>query len=76
MTPRVYFNEFNRDSLNIIVLFWYHPPDYWAFMALSQRINRQIMREFEKAGIKFALPSKTVFTDSTVASGHPMVGEA
>ena len=76
LTPRVYFNEFNRDSLNIIVLFWYHPPDYWAFMALCQRINRQIMREFEQAGIKFALPSQTVYTDSTAATGYPMVGEA
>ncbi len=59
-TPRVYFNKFNRDSLNIIIVFWYHPPDYWAFMAESQRINKQIMREFEKEGIKFALPSTSV----------------
>ena len=82
LTPRVYFNEFNRDSLNIIVLFWYHPPDYWAFMALNQRINKQIMQAFEKEGIAFALPSQTVYTDSTAASGssdvergvvHPVV---
>ena len=76
LTPRVYFNEFNRDSLNIIVLFWYHPPDYWAFMALSQRINKQIMQAFETEGIAFALPSQTVYSESNVASGHPMLGEA
>ena len=76
LTPRVYFNEFNRDSLNIIVLFWYHPPDYWAFMALCQRINRQIMHEFEQAEIKFALPSRTVYTESTVSTGYPTQSEA
>jgi MscS family membrane protein len=56
LPPRVYFNEFNHDSLNIIIVFWYHPPDYWAFMAVCQRINRQIMREFEQAGIKYWAP--------------------
>lgn len=61
LSPRVYFNEFNRDSLNIIMLFWYQPPDYWAFMDLNQRINIQIMREFEKEGIRFALPSTTAY---------------
>jgi MscS family membrane protein len=59
LTPKVYFNEFNRDSLNIIFIYWYHPPDYWAFLALNQRVNAQIMREFEKAGIKLALPEMT-----------------
>ena len=57
--PRVYFNEFNRDSLNIIILYWYHPPAYWDFLALNQRVNTQIMKEFEKEGIKFAFPTTT-----------------
>ena len=61
LPPRVFFNEINRDSLNIIILFWYHPPDYWAFMALNQSINLQIMREIEKEGIKLALPSTTAY---------------
>jgi len=72
LTPRVYFNEFNRDSLNIIILFWYHPPDYWAFMALNQRINSQIMAEFEKEGIRFALPSTSV--DLSQRDEHPLQG--
>ena len=58
---RVYFNEFNRDSINIIMLYWYHPSDYWAFLTLNQRVNTQIMQEFEKEGIKFALPSTATF---------------
>jgi len=55
--PRVYFNEFNDDSLNILVLYWYHPPDYWAFTALNQKVNLEIMRAFEKEGIQFAPPT-------------------
>lgn len=64
LPPRVYFNEFNRDALNIIGLYWYHPPDYYAYMALCQRINMQIIRDFSMAGIHFALPSRTVFTET------------
>lgn len=59
--PRVYFNEFNNDSLNILVLYWYHPPDYWSFLAFSQGVNLQIMREFEKEGIQFAFPTSTTY---------------
>lgn len=59
--PRVYFNEFNPDSLNLLVLYWYHPPDYWNFLAFSQRVNLQIMREFEKEGIQFAFPTSTTY---------------
>jgi MscS family membrane protein len=59
--PRVYFNEFRRDALNIMVLYWYHPADYWAFLDLNQRVNRQILQEFEREGIKLALPSTATF---------------
>jgi len=59
LPPRVYFNEFNRDSLNIIILYWYHPPDYWGFLAFNQRVNTQIMKDFEAEGIKFAFPTTT-----------------
>ena len=62
--PRVYFNEFNPDSLNILLLYWYHPPNYWDFLALNQRVNVQIMQEFEEEGIRFALPSTTTYLDS------------
>jgi MscS family membrane protein len=59
--PRVYFNEFNDASLNLLMLYWYHPPDWFAFNAFSEKINLQIMREFEKEGIEFAFPTTTTF---------------
>ena len=57
--PRVFFNEFNDASLNIIMLYWYHPPDWAAYMAFSERVNLQIMRAFEAEGIEFAFPTTT-----------------
>lgn len=64
--PRVYLNEFNRDSLNLRFFIWYHPPDYWDFMAYSERLNLDIKRKFAEAGIPFALPTaKTIFAQQS-----------
>jgi MscS family membrane protein len=59
--PRVYFSEFNPDALNIMVLYWYHPPDYWDYMAFSEKLNREILRRFNDEGIAFAFPTRTVY---------------
>jgi len=59
--PRVFFNEFNAASLNIIVIYWYHPPEYWEFLRFSQKVNLQIMRAFEEEGIEFAFPTQTLY---------------
>jgi MscS family membrane protein len=61
MPPRVYFNELNADSLNIWAIYWYHPPDWWAYCELSERINFEILRRFEEAEIEFALPTRTLY---------------
>lgn len=59
--PRVFFNGFNDWSLNILVMAWYHPPDYWACQAWLQRTCLEIMRQFKAEGIDFAFPSRTVY---------------
>ena len=59
-TPRVYFNEFNADSLNILVIYWYHPPEYWDYLAHARWINVQIMERFNAEGIDFAFPTQTL----------------
>jgi MscS family membrane protein len=63
--PRVYFNELNSDSLNIYVSYWYHPPDYWAYMEHAHQVNLQIMHRFNAEGIKFAFPTQTVHLAGT-----------
>ncbi len=54
--PRAYFNEFNPDSFNIRVIYWYRPAELWAFYEFSEKINLEIFRLFEERGIQFSLP--------------------
>jgi MscS family membrane protein len=35
--PRVYFNGFNDCSLNIMLIAWYYPADYWDMQEWQQR---------------------------------------
>ena len=65
--PRVYFNNFNVDSLNLFVIYWFAPPDYWDFMDNGERLNMRIVEDFESAGIEFALPVRKL----QLASGEP-----
>lgn len=61
LPPRVYFQDFGDWSLNIIVIYWYHPPEYWDYMAHAQKLNLAIMRNFAEKGIDFAFPSQTIY---------------
>ncbi|MDA2935352.1 mechanosensitive ion channel family protein [Acidobacteria bacterium AH-259-D05] len=61
LPPRVFFNEFNDAALNILVIYWYSPPNYWDFLAFSQRINLEILRRFNQEGIEFAFPTQTLY---------------
>lgn len=54
--PRVYFSEFNSDSFNIRIIYWYLPPDRWSVYAFSEKVNLAIFRAFAEQGIQFSLP--------------------
>jgi MscS family membrane protein len=58
--PKVYFNEFAESSLNLMVIFWYHPPNYWDFMAFCERLNFEILNRFNAEGIEMAYPTQTI----------------
>ncbi len=59
--PRVYFSDLNADSLNLLVVYWFHPPDQWLDLAFAHRVNMQIMERFNAEGIDFAFPSQTLY---------------
>jgi MscS family membrane protein len=59
--PRVYFDALNADSFNILVIYWYHPPDRWKYLEHAQWINMQIVERFENEGISFAFPTQTLY---------------
>lgn len=58
--PRVFFNGFNDSSLDIMMIYWYHPPDYWKYMQFSELVNLQILERFNAEGIDFAYPTQTI----------------
>jgi MscS family membrane protein len=58
--PRVYFNQLNPDSLNIVVYYWYHPPVHWDYLEHAHWINVRIMERFNAEAIKFAFPTQTL----------------
>jgi MscS family membrane protein len=58
--PRVYFNDLNADSLNILVMYWYHPPEYWDYLEHATWINMHIMERFNVEEIDFAFPTQTL----------------
>jgi MscS family membrane protein len=61
LPPRIVLNELASAALNILVIYWYHPPDYWRYMAFTQRFNLELLRRFNEEGIAFAFPTQTVY---------------
>ena len=67
LPPRIFFDEFNPDSLNILVSYWYHPPRRWEALAFDEQVNMGILRQFEAKGIRLVPPVSTtrLVQDST-----------
>ena len=42
------------------IVYWVLSPDYRAYMDIQQEINLEILRTFDREGIAFAEPTKTV----------------
>jgi small-conductance mechanosensitive channel len=61
LPPRVYFKEFKPDGFHLEVLYWYAPPDHWAYMDHAERVNLRIMEEFDRLGVDFATPPKQLY---------------
>jgi len=59
--PQVYFKDFNADSLGLFVIYWYHPPLYWDYLAFCERFNLEVLERFNAAGIEFAFPTQTLY---------------
>jgi MscS family membrane protein len=59
--PKVFFNDFNADSYNLQVAYHFAPPDQGSFHEHAQKVNFRICEEFERLGVSFAIPSRTVY---------------
>ncbi len=61
MPGRVYFNEFNPASLNIVVYYWFAPPDWWEYLEFTHEFNMELLRRFNEENIEFAFPTQTLY---------------
>jgi MscS family membrane protein len=69
LPPRVTLQDLGPSSMTIQILYWFHPPDYWDFMAFSEQFNRQVVSRFQSEGIAFALPAQRVHVVGPPGSG-------
>ncbi len=60
--PRVFLRDLNESSIGIFMIYWYHPPKYWDYLAFTEKVNLQIMEQLEAEDIPFAAPALTVHT--------------
>jgi MscS family membrane protein len=60
--PRVFFADFQPTAFVLRVIYWYHPPDRWAYRAFGEAFNLAVLRAFEKEGIQFSLPWRVAHT--------------
>lgn len=61
--PRVFFVEFGNFSLNLRAFYWYHPPQYWDYLAFGEKINMELLKRYNEAGIEFAFPTQTLYVN-------------
>jgi MscS family membrane protein len=61
---KVFFNDFNAESLNIVVYYWFAPAEWWDYLAFNQDFNLELLTRFNDEGIEFAFPTQTVYLKS------------
>ena len=66
---RVYFTEFSDSSLDLLMIYWYHPPDYWSYLSFTERVNMEILHRFNEEGIEFAFPTHTLYVENAGQGG-------
>jgi MscS family membrane protein len=54
--PRVFFEEFDPEGFRVRFIYWYSPPDHWQHKTFGDKLNFEIFRALEAAGIPFSLP--------------------
>jgi small-conductance mechanosensitive channel len=62
---RAHFASFGDFSLDIEIVYYILSSDYNKYMDIQQELNFKIMEEFEKRGIEFAYPTRTIFLEKS-----------
>ncbi len=59
--PKVYFSDYNAESLNIVVYYWFDPPEWWDYLEFNHDFNMELLTRFNEEGIEFAFPTQTLY---------------
>lgn len=65
---RAHLKAFGASSIDFEIVYWIKTPDYAVFMDTQQRINLEVLRQFERIGAGFAYPTQTLYVEK-VAQG-------
>lgn len=57
---RSHFFRFGDGSFDFETVFWMTTPDYNTYMDVQQQLNLDLMRELDRLGVRFALPTQMV----------------
>jgi MscS family membrane protein len=55
--PRVHLSEIQEGKPTLAVVYWYAPPDYWAYMAHAEQLNLRLYQALAQAEVSFSLPA-------------------
>jgi len=52
LPPRCFLDELGPQGVSICFIYWYSPPDEWAFHAFGEKLSLEILRALEAEGIE------------------------
>lgn len=58
---RAHFKSFGESSFDFEVVYYINTPDFNAYMDAQQKINLGLCRGFQKMGVEFAYPTRTIY---------------
>jgi MscS family membrane protein len=67
-SARVYFTDFNADSLGINVTYWFVPVEWEDFLIFNHDFNMELLSRFNDEGLEFAFPTQTLYIKKDVAA--------
>lgn len=68
--PRVHLEQMADWSLNIQIIYWYHPADWWKFMKFHENLMIEILKRLAAARIGIAFPTQTVIQQPAAPAGQ------
>jgi len=65
---RSHIATFGESAIRIETVYYVLDPDYKKYMDIQQAINIAVLERFGKERVKFAFPSRTVYSTALTAS--------